>query len=227
MSISTIRHDMIFNASKFKNMPINIIGVGATGSRIWLSLVELGLTNIKVFDFDYVEPHNLANQIYLTSHVGQSKVDGLKDYYKMKTGMNPPKEMEFFEEKIQKDSDFTIEGVLFLLTDTMESRKEIYDNFIEGNNRLLHVIETRMASSYGNVNTFDPYDSVQCERWVGSLINDEDAEVSPCGASISVGPTASIIANMAVWQFIHLLTNPEASDEQALVHLKPFSLALN
>lgn len=225
MSISTIRHDMIFNASKFKNMPINIIGAGATGSRIWLSLVELGLTNIKIFDFDYVEPHNLANQIYLTSHVGKSKVEGLKDYYQMKTGITAPPEMEFIEAKITKDSHFNIEGVLFLLTDTMESRKEIYNNFIKDNTRLLYVIETRMASSYGNINTFDPGDPVQSESWVKTLINDEDAEVSLCGASISVGITASVIANMAVWQFIHLLTNPAANDPQTLIHLKPFSLS--
>ena len=224
MSISTIRHNTIFNASKFKNMPINIIGAGATGSRIWLSLVELGLTNIKIFDFDYVEAHNLANQIYLTADLGKSKVSALKDYYQLKTGTTPPPEMEFFEEKITKSSDVVIEGVLFLLTDTMKSRKEIFKYHIKDNPRILHVIETRMASSYGNINTFDPCEFIESERWVASLIDDENAEVSPCGTSISVGPTANIIANMAVWQFIHLLTNPAANDQQTLIHLKPFSL---
>jgi hypothetical protein len=88
------------------------------------------------------------------------------------------------------------------------------------------MIETRMASSYGDVNTVNPWDENECKQWLDSLIDDDEAEASACGASITVGPTASIIANLAVWQFIHFMTNPVAQDPAISIHLKPMMLTL-
>lgn len=219
--LSLIRHLPIFDPSK-TNPPIHIIGAGATGSRLWLSLVELGLTNISIYDFDKVEAHNLANQIFLNHHIGMTKVDALADYYVQKTGREPLASFGFYNVKVcPETTDPTmLNGIVFLLTDTMESRKDIMQNLIEGSG-VAAVIETRMASSYGNVNVINPFDAADLQSWYDSLINDDEAEVSACGASISVGPTASIIANLAVWEMIHLLQNQEAVDKRLSLHLKP------
>ena len=47
------RHMELFNPEKF-TLPVHIIGAGATGSWLALSLAKLGITNITVWDFDVV-----------------------------------------------------------------------------------------------------------------------------------------------------------------------------
>jgi hypothetical protein len=221
--LSTIRHESIFNPAKF-NVPVTIIGVGATGSRLFMALVELGLTNITVIDFDIVEPHNLANQIYGYADIGKPKVEGLKNAYKLKTGVDAPETMQFINGKVP-DKNIELKGYVFLLTDTMASRKDIYAKCLAHTTDIPYVIETRMASTHGNVLGFCPLLTSEKCAWLDTLSDDEDTELSPCGASISVGITASLIANMAAWQFIHRVTNPEAHHNRVDVFFKPFILA--
>lgn len=218
--ISIIRHQEIFDPTGF-TMPIHIVGAGATGSRVWLALVELGLTNIRVYDFDTVEGHNLANQIYLHEDIGKLKVQALHDYYTRKTGAEPPREMEFINIRIDRlNSRYIQEGITFLLTDTMASRKEIY-NAITDYDGNCGMIETRMASSYGDIYTVNLFDFKARAAWLKTLSDDEETEVSTCGSSISVGPTASIIANMAVWQMINLIKDRSAVEYHIKLFLKP------
>lgn len=226
--ISLVRHQMIFDPTEFANLPIHIIGAGATGSRVWLALVELGLTKIHTYDFDRVEPHNLANQIYLNEDIGQYKVHALKRYYKRKTGEQAPIEMGFHSIRVGSEffTNDALPGIVFLLTDTMASRREIFNNVIRQrspNNKTVYMIETRMASSYGNIFGVNPFDPAEAEYWLSTLVDDdaETTEVSACGASISVGPTASIIANMAVWQMIMFLNDPVAATTQISMFCKP------
>lgn len=215
------RHQSIFDPQQ-NDHGITIIGAGATGSRLWLALVELGLKNITVYDFDVVESHNLANQIYLETHIGLPKVTALEAYYRYKTGETPPPSMRFLNEKVDSNTIDMFSGTVFLLTDTMQSRREIFDSHCAENYSLKCVIETRMASSYGNIFTFDPNDKDMREAWINTLVSDDEpGEVSPCGSSISVGTTASIIANLAVWQFILQCTNPIAVDPKVNIFLQP------
>lgn len=222
--ISVIRHLSVFDPSKFNDTPIHIVGVGATGSRVFMALVELGLTNIHCHDFDSVEGHNLANQIYGYDDIGKLKVQGCYDAYMRKTGNQPPKSMTFSDLAVPNDK-VSLEGVVFLLTDTMSSRREIFDTCLKGNFLIECVIETRMASSYGNVFVFEPCIGEQADKWLSTLISDDEGEVSVCGTSISVGTTASIIANLAVWQMIHYLTDKGALDGFTNIFLKPLTVA--
>lgn len=223
--LNLVRHASVFNAGQ-NNIPIHIIGVGATGSRLWLQLVELGLTNIHAYDFDEVESHNLPNQIYMSNHIDMKKVDALRDYYQMKTGATVlPASMTFNDCRVTPDMiRESFRGVVFLLVDTMSARRELFDA-IRDNPSIPLMIETRMASSYGNIEVVNPHDSAQCDNWLASLIDDTQGETSLCGTSISVGATASAIASMATWQLMHFLTNPEAMDNHTLLHLKPFVLS--
>lgn len=223
MSISTRRHQDLFDPYK-NNVPIHIIGAGATGSRVWLALVELGLTNITIYDDDIVEAHNIANQIYLNRDIKQHKVAALMEYYRLKTGATPPESMRFLPEKVHSESGHTIKGIVFLLTDTMASRKDIWHSYIKPTNSgVFLMIETRMGATHGNIYTVNPFDSEQCTAWEHSLVDDNDdaVETSACGTALTVGTTASVIANMAIWQMMHYLTNPEAMERKIDVYLKP------
>ena len=204
---------------EFKNTKITIIGAGATGSKIFMGLISLGLTNITVYDFDTIESHNLANQAYLNEHIGMTKVSALHSLYIAKTGEEPPPEMRFINARIPHP-DCKLEGMVFLLTDSMSSRKEIAKHIIN-NIDVEWVIETRMAATHGNIFSFDPC-SEAAGKWLKTLTDDESTEVSPCGLPISICMTADGIAAYAVWEAVHVLTKDTCGAEQTNLFFKPY-----
>lgn len=221
--LSTVRHDEIFNARK-NNQRITIIGAGAIGSRVFAALVELGLTKIQVIDFDKVEAHNLANQIFGQPDIDKYKVEACHDWYCNKIGNEPPSTMWFVDAKLPQP-DILVSGTAFLLTDSMASRREIFDACIKDNDDVYRVIEVRMASTHGNIHVFNPHIEEELQAWINTLIDDDLAETSACGSSLTVGTTASILANMAVWQFMHCKTDTAAVDTVVDIFLKPFTIS--
>ncbi len=217
--INTARHVEVFNPLLYQH-PIHIIGAGATGSRLFASLVELGFDDITVYDDDIVENHNLANQLFVMDDIDKLKVDGLDRWVQQKLGEGL-KNGVYVPHRLP-NKNFQLEGTVFLLTDTMTSRREIFDHCLKDNLMVERVIETRMASSFGNIYSFDP--NIVGDQWLSTLIDDDEAEVSTCGSSISVGATASIIANQAVWQFMLSLTDPEAHDDIVDIFLQPLCM---
>lgn len=213
--ISTIRHAEIFNPAE-NNQRITIVGAGAVGSRIFATLVELGLTNITVYDFDVVESHNLANQIYSYADIGKNKVDALAEWAQRKLG-SLPIDMTFIHQKV--DKTVTLKGSVFLLVDSMDERRKLFHECIKGNTNIYRVIDCRMAASHGDVMVFDAFG--QGAQWLNTLISDDEAETSGCGSPFSVSPTANIISNLAVWQFINAKTNPQALDHKTLIYTAP------
>lgn len=216
MHISNLRHQTIFDASQHA-APVTIIGGGGIGSRIFAALVELGVENITVCDFDIVEAHNLANQLFLNKHIGMKKVEALADWFELKTGSPPPESMHFIDERFTEFHQ--VAGIVFVCVDTMEARHNILSSVVNVNP---WVIDTRMASSYGDVLTFNAFSKQECDGYAATLFNDDvPVETTTCGSSISVGMTVSVIANIAVWQFINALTDPIAVDQHIKVFLKP------
>ena len=65
-----------FNPGDVKH-PIHIIGCGAIGSTLGIQLARCGLTDITLWDFDSVAPHNLANQQFRYNDIGEAKVASL------------------------------------------------------------------------------------------------------------------------------------------------------
>ena len=84
--VNEIRHVTLYDAHKVRNVPHHVIGSGAVGSKIVLSLARMNVPNIKVYDFDTVGDHNLANQAFLLEHLNMPKVDAIKDLVKKATG---------------------------------------------------------------------------------------------------------------------------------------------
>jgi ThiF family len=194
--VDTTRHASVFSAQCFGNKRIDVIGAGATGSRIVLALAKLGIQNIHVWDFDSVEEHNIANQAYTQADIGRLKVDALKDLVKRSTGL----EITTHAEKV--DGTQELGEVVFLLTDTMSSRKEIWQKGIRYKSRTKLMIETRMGVDEGRVYAINPIKPAQIQGWESTLYDDQVADASACGARTSVGPTAEIVSGAAVWQFM-------------------------
>jgi molybdopterin/thiamine biosynthesis adenylyltransferase len=221
-----IRHQDIFKPEQAR--PVFVIGCGATGSHVALQLFSMGITRgIEVIDFDTVEPHNLPNQIFMQKHLDMHKVDALRDYVQDKMG-------EFVENLsstcfvMDKVPDYNIRGIadmredvnpiVILAVDSMQARLQIVES-LRGDTRPWRVIDTRMAASHGNIYSFDV--GTQFDKWVATLIDDADAEVSPCGAPISCMPTTFIISGFAVWEYINQCVDPLACTEAVDLFMKP------
>ena len=201
------RHREIFPAEEF-NSTIDIIGAGATGSKVAMSLAKLGISNIRVWDFDDVEEHNIANQLYGTSDIGKKKVEALYERILSDTGTKIQKETIKFTGGEEQDNN-----IVFLLTDTMSSRKEIWKNGLKYKPHVQRVIETRMGSDNGRCYSVDPMDMDNISKWEQTLYDDDVAEESSCGTRISVGPTAGFLAELAVWQFIRWFNVDRGKEE--------------
>lgn len=196
--VEALRHLKVFSPADFGDRRIDIIGCGATGSRIAMSIAKLGISNLHLHDFDVVEAHNIANQFYGIEDVGRPKVEALAEHIKRFTGL----EATVCSEKV--DGSATLGNYVFLLTDTMASRKEIFEGAIRHKPHVDCMIETRMSADQGNVYSVRPSDIDEVKFWESTLCGDDVAEEGLCGARVTVGPTAELISGHAVWAFIRL-----------------------
>ena len=197
----------LLDPKQIGNKSITLVGSGATGSYVALALAQLGWGDIRrgqgtlrVFDGDIVKEHNLSNQIFEISHIGKSKAESLKEIIKRKCGF----EIETYNQMVDDSVDPKLirSTYVFLLTDTMSSRKEIFNKFLEYSFNTDLVIETRMGLKEGRVYAFDPNSLDQKDAWRSTLYDDGEAETSSCGASQSIITTVMFLAAMAAQRVV-------------------------
>jgi molybdopterin/thiamine biosynthesis adenylyltransferase len=239
-AMNIMRHESVFNPANYP-YPFHVIGAGATGSRVFAALVELGITNIHVYDDDVIEDHNLCNQIYIAADINLPKVQGCANFVVRKCGLEePPADMHFHEYRVTPAAlqNYVRGGIVFILTDTMDSREKIFNGLVQRcantenalispnqlNNAPMLIIETRMGSTHGTVFSINPFNKKECDAWRNTLVDDTDPdniELSPCGTTLSVGTTASLIANYAVWQMMQFFVDPVGMKPHVDFFFKP------
>ena len=200
------RQANILNPEEF-NRPIHIIGAGATGSWVAFTLAKMGLTNITVYDFDEVGMHNLPNQMFGLSDIDKNKALSIKNIIRRFTGFN-------IKARTQKvEGGQPLQGIVFMLTDTMKSRKDIYNMSIKNNPNVDLLIETRMDLRGGRIYAIDPKNRYMCKQYEGTFYSDDEAEVSACGVSQTVLPTALAITSHAIWKLLNYINGEPFSHE--------------
>ena len=177
-SVSFLRHAAWFGPEDAQ--PLNIIGVGATGSWIGLVAAKMGFHKFRIWDADIVEDHNLPNQIYDLEHVGKSKVDSFESVL---TRFNPGIEVEKHNYFFTQEHKHLLDGPLILTVDTMSARKEIYETF-KLNWKVQKVFETRIGFDYGELNIIDNLNTTHLEEWRSTLVDDKDIPDGPCNLRI-------------------------------------------
>lgn len=211
------RQQKLLDPSEIKDKSITIIGAGATGSYAALLLAQMGWGNtpfqqgtLKVFDGDIVEEHNLANQVYESSHIGKPKVEALKEVILRKCGF----EIQAFNQMVddKTPTDLIRSTYVFFLTDTMKSRKDIFEKHFKFPFNTDLVIETRMGMRDGRIYTFNPNDGEHVKEWKATLYDDNVAEASMCGASQSIVSTVGFLSSLAVGRVIQHFNYRYGSD---------------
>lgn len=192
------RQSNIFNRYEWNELgkQINVIGVGASGSWLTIALAKMGIENIRVYDFDTIGEHNIPNQAFNLENIDDYKVRALESIVERQSGISIDWNVK---EVTSKDK---MGGVVFLLTDTMSSRKEIYENVIKHNPYIDLLIETRMDLRCCRIYSVCPTSIEHMKVYEQSFYDDTEAEVSACGTSQTVVCTAMAVASHAIWSFL-------------------------
>ena len=205
--VNSLRHQSVFSPDEWGDRRIDLIGAGAVGSRLALDLAKLGVRDIHVWDDDVVEAHNVANQIFGLMDIGELKVAALAKLIREQTGT----EVTAHAERVESPVNFG--EVVFIQVDSMDTRKTIFEESIRYKLNVRLMIETRMGASEGRVYAIDPSNLSHVQGWERRLYTSEQAQASACGGTVSVGPTAAIVAGLALWQFMRWFAVENGSTE--------------
>ena len=200
---NTIQNDYsrqinILDPSEFKE-PVHIIGAGTVGSWMAMSLAKMGIENITLYDFDEVGMHNLPNQCFTLRDIGKNKAKSMRNLINLFTGFK----IKARDTKLEGGEPLS--GIVFVLTDTMRSRKDIYLKSIKNNPNIKLMIETRSDLRGFRIYAIDPKDEVQTREYEATLYDDSEAEVSACGVSQTLVATSFAVVSKAIWAMLGFL----------------------
>jgi hypothetical protein len=171
--------------------PVHIIGAGATGSFLALSLAKMGLTDITIYDADKVEEHNFPNQLFHIAAKGQNKALAVKELVKMFTDTEIKAIPEMFKGKHQ------LTGIVVSALDSMKGRKLIHKS-VHGNPHVELLIDPRTGPELFTVASINPNSPSESEAYAETIVKDSDVVQAPCTARAiiyTVLAVSSVIAS--------------------------------
>lgn len=182
---------------------VHIIGCGAIGSTVAENLARFGVTKITLYDFDRVEAHNIANQMFTQEDIGKLKVQAVAE---MMTRINP----DIVDDLKIVDTGWTgqrLSGYIFLCVDNIDLRREIA-MACKGNPFVKAMFDFRMRLTDAQHYAADWSDEKMVQAFLNSMAFSheeakEDTPVSACNITLSVCTTVRMIVAMGVSNFIN------------------------
>ena len=216
--LSTIKHSEFFDPSRL-DQPVHIIGVGAIGSHVAEQLARLGVTSLFLYDFDQVEPANIANQMYRQHHVGKPKILATLDQL---LEINP--QIKAYPYPNGWDGQ-ALKGYVFLCVDSIEIRKRIVEEN-QYNPMIKAMFDFRMRLTDAQHYAADWAQPKQVQSLLDTMdFTHEEATaatpVSACGTTLSILPTIRVITALGVANFINHTLN---KDLKKLILIDAFSM---
>lgn len=201
---------------------VHIIGCGAVGSTVAENIARLGLTKVSLYDFDTVESHNVANQMFYATDIGKLKVDAVSE---MMMRINPEIEINSKSLRLFKHgySNQPLDGYVFLAVDDIELRKKICEDN-EGNPSIKGIFDIRIGLEDGQHYAADWQNVKDQERLLATMqFTNAEAEeqqpVSACNQPLSVAPTIRCVCSMAVANFMRMV---KGEDWKHIIFANPF-----
>ena len=184
---------------------IHIIGCGAVGSTVAENLVRFGLTNLTLYDFDTVAPHNIANQMFRAIDIGKPKTQALADIL---TEINPDLQYHL---KIEPEGyrGQRLSGYVFLCVDNIDLRREIA-TAQKTNPYIKAMFDFRIRLGDAQHYAADWKNPKMVSNFINTMnFTHEEAkketQVSACNVELSVAPTVRQICALGVSNFINFV----------------------
>jgi molybdopterin/thiamine biosynthesis adenylyltransferase len=198
---------------QLKSYPITIIGAGAIGGWVALSLVKMGIKNITVMDYDEVDTVNMNCQFFRVKDIGKPKVLALQELIE-----------DFTDVKINAINDKfvggNIGGIVISAVDNMATRKLIYDTQLTTR----FIIDPRMGAEDALMYVIKPNDMDDRESYEKVLYTDEKATHERCTAKATIytanllsGHVVKAVKNIITGETYPRITNWSISANQMMV----------
>ena len=223
------------HSSRFKDAPwfpkeeTNVIVGGAGGIGSWLTLLlsRAGFYPV-VYDFDVLEGHNLAGQLYTQkdAEIGALKVDALKGLCKHFADTD----ITVMAEKYTKDS--MTHNYVFSAFDNMQARKDMFAAWKEYVKEWEEFNSVADATHIPNIPLSEPIfidgrltaEQMQIfcvtpdkiEEYEKHLFDDSEVEDAPCTMK-QTSHSAAMIASHMVGFFTNHMTNNAVKDKDRTV----------
>lgn len=166
-----------------------------------MSLARMGVPVLNIYDFDDVEVHNIPNQYYDTEDLGKLKAEALVEKLKK---INPDITVNVSTEAVKPEDIKKMSGYVFSLVDSMKVRKELWEA-AKTNNNIINVWESRLGSDQARVYSLPIIEGKDYHKYEQDFYDDDVAEMSACGTSITVLPIVLQTASLMIVQFIDLV----------------------
>jgi len=182
---------------------VHIIGCGSIGSTVAENLARYGITDMVLYDFDVVEAHNIANQMFVETDIGKPKVEALANMLK---SINDECEPKLVKEGWTGQK---LAGYIFLCVDDIEVRKRIVEDnknnpYVKG----MFDFRTRLTDAQHYAADWSDRKSIDNFFNSMSFSHDEakdETPVSACGVALSVATTIRLIVGFGVQNFVEFV----------------------
>lgn len=197
----------------------HIIGCGSIGSNVAELLARYGVEYITLWDFDTVEPHNIANQLFTEEDITKPKTEALASLlYKINPMLKNTLEIKGKWEK-EPLNDY-----VFMCVDSVDVRREIVESNYY-NPSIQAVFDFRTTLLEGQCYYADWNNAKQKESLKKSLqfTHEEAAKntpVSACGFALSVSPVVRMCSIMGIVNFTNHINNEPCKH---LILCQPYS----
>lgn len=172
---------------KLKKLKVLIAGCGGLGSNIAISLARLGVGNIRLVDFDIVEPSNLNRQQYYIDDIGEFKVSALK---RNLMRINPFIKIEDLNIKLSEDNmEILKEADIIIEAFDNPDYKALLANYVLSNMKEKYLISSSGMAGFYDSNLIKTKKITDKFYICGDLVNEAK---EGCGL---MAPRVSICAN--------------------------------
>lgn len=184
---------------------IHIVGCGSVGSTLAENLARCGITKMTLWDFDTVEAHNIANQMFRQQDVGKLKVEALKDIL---IDINPEIKDDI-ELKPDGWKGKLMSGYIFLCVDDISIRRKIVELHMDSPYvKAVFDFRTLLESAQHYAADWSDYKMKKDLLNSMQFSHDEAAEetpVSACGVTLGVATTVRLICALGVNNYINFV----------------------
>ena len=175
---------------KILSTPITVVGAGAIGSWVVLSLAKMGFENIRVYDDDEVDTVNLSSQFFRRSDVEKPKVFALQVMVEEFTCVN----IDAIHGRFTNETGLnSFPGIVISAVDSMVSRRAVYQSVKLSPTKFL--IDPRMGAESALLYVCKPTDFDDRARYEKTFYSDAEAVQERCTAKATIF-TANMLSGL-------------------------------
>lgn len=187
------------------NVPVTVVGAGGIGGPTVLALAKLGVSKLKVYDFDRVEAHNQPNQLYGLADIKRHKVDSLQKlvarFADVRINVSRKKFTQYHKPM----------GVVISAVDSMDARRAIW-SAVKASKDVQLYIDGRIGGEVVRVLVCRPLVKSDVKNYENTLVKNHAVVPLKCTAAGIIDVSFSVAALITRAFRLAITGRPKYSD---------------